>query len=595
MAEIKISELTANGANLQATDRIPTAVDDGLGGFVTRYVTGDEVIGAVSKTTVPVRNQSGATIYKGTIVYISSAAGNKLLISKSLANSEATSARTLGVVTADIPNNSNGNVQSSGILTNLDTRSSATHPFTSVTLAEGDTLYLDPTTAGYITNVKPLAPSHLVYIGKVINASPTTGEILYQIQNGFELYEIHDVAIASVANNDVLQYDSGTSLWKNETLSNAGIQPTLVSGTSIKTINSTSILGSGDIAISSGLTVGTTAIASGTIGRILFQNSSNLLGQESNFFWDNTNKRLGIGTSTPLDKLNIYTATGNNGMVLSCSVGNANVISFKNLDATSQGSFLATGSSFNPYGTYQSSQVNLAGSAGGVGIRTTNGANSHIRFYTGNADSDFSTEKIRIASTTGNLLINTTTDSGAKLEVKAGGALSTDIAFKVRNSADTLNAFKVQGDNEVNVRANLSLGLYPAGATRKLYMVRDAETYGLDIDWAGTTSIGARVINSGGGINTALLVSSFNGTSNFAISIPNGDISISGTAGTKIGVSATQKIGFWNATPIVQPTTAVAASTFVVGVGTAVTDASTFDGYTLGQIVKALRNTGILA
>ena len=139
MAEIKISELTANGANLQTTDRIPTAVDDGMGGFVTRYVTGDEVIGAVSKTTVPVRNQSGATIYKGTIVYISSAAGNKLLISKSLANSEATSARTLGVVTANIPNNSNGNVQTSGILTNLDTRSSATHPFTSVTLAEGDT------------------------------------------------------------------------------------------------------------------------------------------------------------------------------------------------------------------------------------------------------------------------------------------------------------------------------------------------------------------------------------------------------------------------------------------------------------------------
>jgi hypothetical protein len=43
-----------------------------------------------------------------------------------------------------------------------------------------------------------------------------------------------------------------------------------------------------------------------------------------------------------------------------------------------------------------------------------------------------------------------------------------------------------------------------------------------------------------------------------------------------------------------QPTGGV-ASAFVVGVGTAVTDASTFDGYTLGQIVKALRNTGILA
>jgi hypothetical protein len=42
-------------------------------------------------------------------------------------------------------------------------------------------------------------------------------------------------------------------------------------------------------------------------------------------------------------------------------------------------------------------------------------------------------------------------------------------------------------------------------------------------------------------------------------------------------------------------TTGVTSSAFVVGVGTAVTDTSTFDGYTIGQITKALRNLGILA
>ena len=67
------------------------------------------------------------------------------------------------------------------------------------------------------------------------------------------------------------------------------------------------------------------------------------------------------------------------------------------------------------------------------------------------------------------------------------------------------------------------------------------------------------------------------------------------TTGTKIGSATTQKISFWNATPIVQPTTSVAAATFVVSAGTAVNDASTFDGYTLKQVVKALRNTGLLA
>ena len=67
------------------------------------------------------------------------------------------------------------------------------------------------------------------------------------------------------------------------------------------------------------------------------------------------------------------------------------------------------------------------------------------------------------------------------------------------------------------------------------------------------------------------------------------------TTGTKIGTATTQKLGFWNATPIVQPTTAVGTATFTANSGTTVNDASTFDGYTIKQIVKALRNIGILA
>lgn len=74
-----------------------------------------------------------------------------------------------------------------------------------------------------------------------------------------------------------------------------------------------------------------------------------------------------------------------------------------------------------------------------------------------------------------------------------------------------------------------------------------------------------------------------------------GDISMPSTNGTKLATSTSHKLGFWNATPIVQPTTAVAAATFVAGAGTAVNDASTFDGYTIKQVVKALRNEGLLA
>jgi hypothetical protein len=67
------------------------------------------------------------------------------------------------------------------------------------------------------------------------------------------------------------------------------------------------------------------------------------------------------------------------------------------------------------------------------------------------------------------------------------------------------------------------------------------------------------------------------------------------TTGTKIATATTQKISFWNATPIVQPTTAVASATVVSGTGGNVKHDDTFDGYTVEQVVRALRTIGLLA
>lgn len=167
------------------------------------------------------RNSTGSTLYKGTVVYILGSTGNRPNFVKSQANSEATSAGTFGIIANDLANNADGYAVCLGYLDNLDTRSSAIHPFTSDTLADGDTIYLSPTTAGYITNIKPSAPNHLVYLGKVTRTSPTNGTIVYRIQNGYELEELHNVAISSVANNDLLQYESSTSLWKNKSIPTA--------------------------------------------------------------------------------------------------------------------------------------------------------------------------------------------------------------------------------------------------------------------------------------------------------------------------------------------------------------------------------------
>ena len=69
------------------------------------------------------------------------------------------------------------------------------------------------------------------------------------------------------------------------------VQDTLVSGTNIKTINSTSLLGSGNIAV--------VTSPSGVAGAIQFSNGSAFASDAANLFWDDTNNRLGVGTNAP--------------------------------------------------------------------------------------------------------------------------------------------------------------------------------------------------------------------------------------------------------------------------------------------------------
>ena len=160
-----------------------------------------------------VRNETGATLTAGTVVYVTGASGNKVTVSKAQANGDATSAQTFAVLLENIANNSNGYAVTSGLLENLDTSA----------YSAGTQLYLSPTVAGTYTSTKPSAPDHLVYVGVIERSHVSQGTMLVRIQNGYELEELHNVAIASVANGDLLVYESATSLWKNKTAATAGL------------------------------------------------------------------------------------------------------------------------------------------------------------------------------------------------------------------------------------------------------------------------------------------------------------------------------------------------------------------------------------
>jgi hypothetical protein len=75
------------------------------------------------------------------------------------------------------------------------------------------------------------------------------------------------------------------------------VQPTLVSGTNIKTLNSVSLLGAGDIVLN--------VSPSGVAGAIQFSDGSAFASDAANLFWDDTNNRLGVGTNAPTNTFEI--------------------------------------------------------------------------------------------------------------------------------------------------------------------------------------------------------------------------------------------------------------------------------------------------
>ena len=157
---------------------------------------------------IRVKNESGVTINNGELVYVSGADGNNILVSKAKANAESTSAQTLAMATETILNNHHGYVTPFGMVRDLNTNS----------YTAGTVLYLSATTDGAFTNVKPTAPNHAVTIGYVVRQNATTGIIFVNINNGWELEELHDVLVTGITHGNILSYSTGTQTWVNHNL-----------------------------------------------------------------------------------------------------------------------------------------------------------------------------------------------------------------------------------------------------------------------------------------------------------------------------------------------------------------------------------------
>jgi len=428
-------------------------------------LNGFQLIGTSNNTLISyVTNAESVTITKGQPVYAFGGQGDRLKVKLAYNTSDATSAQTVGLVlSSSIGANQKGFIIVNGLLDGLSILPTST-------FADGDAIYLGAT-AGSITKVKPKAPNHLVYLGFVTTASNgSAGRMYVRVQNGYEMDELHDVAISSLTNGQILQYESATSLWKNVTPS------------------------------SGGLTVGTTGITSGTAGRVLFEDATNKLNQSANFYWDNSNSRISFGNGS---------------------------------------------------------------------------------------------------------------SPGARVDIRAAGALSTDLALRIRNSANSADLMKFSGDgtltvntssfshvinNRLSINSNLTGtggGLYVYAGNSGDYIARFHNSVGTPVIDFRTNADGGEIYMKDNSGNLGMILGARYST---AINMYGGkNIAFATTTGTRIGEATNQMFSFWNKTPIVQPTTAIAAATFVMNTSLIANDTATFDGYTIGQVVKALRNVGLLA
>jgi len=242
--------------------------DDGDGVLSNGLKGGNVTLQIGTQEFARVYNDSGTTLTKGQVVYISGAQGNRVAVKLARADVEATSFGTIGLVAETITSGAEGFIIVSGALYKLDTTG----------LTAGSTVYLSPTTAGAVTTTKPQAPEQLVVLGWVERVDNIVGSIYVKIDNGYELDELHDVRITSPQSGNVLIYDATTTptgVWKNAnltdgtgititegagsvTIANAGVtQATAGTGISVSA-------GTGNVTITNTAPDQTVSIASGT-------------------------------------------------------------------------------------------------------------------------------------------------------------------------------------------------------------------------------------------------------------------------------------------------------------------------------------------
>ncbi len=297
-----------------------------------------------------------------------------------------------------------------------------------------------------------------------------------------------------------------------------------------------------EIMNASKLNVGSTPIVSGTVGRLLFQGTGNVLQQSSSLFWDGTNNRLGIGTSTPTSAMQILGSTNVEGLL---NITNNTTLNFANavnilFPNTINGNQVA--------GFYIGKALSSKNGWGVSYTHSSDGSNSNR----GSIDF-FGVNSILNWFASGNVAINTTTDAGFRLDVNG----------TARATSYTLGNFIIN-----QASANLFTISNPSGPSGRL-----------DLYGGNTSQANIQIFGSSGG-NTNNISFNLGVTNRAVIFGSTGNFAINTTAddGFKLDVNGTARVN--------------GSSFFATTSGTLVSGTTTIVNMNYGEVPKTYLTGG---
>jgi hypothetical protein len=433
-------------------------------------------------------------------------------------------------------------------------------------------------------------------LGFVIYAHANNGKIYTKVDNGYELDELHNVNVSTAASGDYLRYNG--TLWVDSTIQ-AGDLPTGIDaakiGTGVVSNTEFGYLDGVTSAIQTQLngkqaTLTNPVTGMGVSGQVTYFSGTSAVTGSNNLFWDATNNRLGIGTTSPGVNLDVV------------GTGSA-IVRIKGGSAANQGAayYIREASTNNTFFAIGDSAAVIGGAVDTLSVIYTrvaplslylNGADRH-RFHANSnvtfggivdagyrldvqgtlrntTDAYFATSSgdVRIGTTTGTVSTGFTflTINGSSygaLELRNGGALRATMYHDGSNlnfSASTGGmAIGTAGAERVRITTTGNVGLGTTSPTNKLMVIAgNSSGFNLSYDTSGNNRTGIFAwtnASSGGGIGggmeqTSDFVFTARSTSASYLSFGAGNIGFAGNTGLTAGstFTPTTRLLIWGGT-----------------------------------------------